>query len=452
MQLLRYHMVVITRDNPLKRAVKRVTTATGSSADFVGDPTGINPQKKTDLVIFDARDARPDSKFLSKVPKESRILYLIGAESLVDSISELKDERVVSLLCHDERFDDDEFIATATKALRGDTFGISKYFPWGVTTFAMAVRNYDQKKRAIDVLMQYAQLAGVRGPVRDRIQLVADELMMNALYHAPTDDDGKELYAGRTLKELAQLDEVNAIEVQYGCSGRYFAISVRDGGGSLSRARALEYLIRAKTGSKIEDKATGAGLGLISVLRSVSKLIFNLDPTSSTEVIGIFDMDLFARGKVGARSLHLFTEEPDEDDEEDEDEDDFEPIAAGGGSRGMWALAALLGAVLSAMVTVYVMRQTKPAVAESQQASPPALIVNPTPQDAVIKLGDRTVTAGSPVDVAASAGVPVVVRVEKDGFEPYERTLSESDLSARLVLEPALKPSAPPANPRRRQR
>src|SRR4030095_16954929 len=107
--------------------------------------------------------------------------------------------------------------------------------------------------------------------------------------------------AGSAIKELAQLSEVSRIEVQYGSSGRYFGISVRDGGGLLSRQRAMQYLIHARQRpAAIEDKGGGAGLGLISVLRSVSKLVLNLDPGHSTEVIGLFDMELFAKGKVGA--------------------------------------------------------------------------------------------------------------------------------------------------------
>ncbi len=304
--MLRYHMAVITRDNALKRAIKRLTTATGSTADFIGDASGLNPERPISLAIFDARETAPDKLFFAKVPKEAKIIYIIDGDSLVQKVSDFKDERVTSLFCYDAQFDDEEFIVTATKALRGDVFGLQKYFPWGVTSFSMVVKSYEDKTKAIDILMSYANLAGVRGPVRDRIQLVCDELMMNALYHAPTDKAGKELYAGKTLKELAQMPEVNPIEVRYGCSGRYFGVSVRDGGGSLSRERALEYMKKAQASSVIETKSTGAGLGLVSVLRSVSKLMFNLDPGHSTEVVALFDMELFGKGKVGARSLHLF--------------------------------------------------------------------------------------------------------------------------------------------------
>ncbi len=427
--MLRYHMAVITRDNALKREVKRVTTATGSTADFIGDATGISPSRKVDLAIFDARRDMPDKNFFSKVPKEAKIQYVLRGDSLLDRLPLFKEARVTSLLCHDARFDDDEFIASATKALRGDVFGLQKYFPWGVTTFSMQIKNYEEKNRAIDILLRYGKLAGVRGPVRDRIQLVCDELMMNALYHAPTDESGKELYAGRQLKELAQLDKVSAIQVQYGCSGRYFGVSIRDAGGSLTRKRALEYLLRAQSSSLIESKAGGAGLGLISVLKSVSKLVFNLDPGYSTEVIGLFDMELFAKGKVGARSLHMFTAESFEEEEDSEEEEPAASAGAGSSGAAKWIVAVALMLVLAVMVTVYFLQRG---------ATAPTLTVMAAP-DAVIMINDKKVTSGTAWTIPADESV--VVRIERKGFADWTRELSGDDLKASLQLHVEMKPA-----------
>jgi hypothetical protein len=252
--------------------------------------------------------------------------------------------------------------------------------------------------------------------------------------------DGKEMFAGKSPKELAQLAEVPPIQVQYGCSGRYFGVAVRDGGGSLNRERLLEYLLRAKSGPHIENKATGAGLGLVSVLKSSSKLIFNLDPGYSTEVIALFDIELFAKGKVGARSLHVFTEAAQpaggEDDEEGAGDDRDEPEAApaGGGSK-LWLVAALLGAVLAALVTAYVMR-SKP--------QPRKLTVDVDPAGAAIVVDGRPVTAGTAVTLPKGTG-PVEVRVEQTGYEPWTEKIPRdrlgNDARVRIVLRP-VPPSA----------
>jgi hypothetical protein len=426
-------MAVITRDNALKRSIKRLTTATGSTAEFAVDSGQLEPSRPIHLAIYDARDAMPDRRFFKHVPQEARILYIVPGDGLTGRVSLFEDPRVTSLFCHDDRFDDDEFIASATKALRGEIFGLQKYFPWGVTTFTMMVKSYEEKGRAIEIMMRYAQMAAVRGPVRDRIQLVADELMMNALYHAPTDEHGNERYRGMSLKQLAQLPEVSAVQVQYGCSGRYFGVAVRDAGGSLRRDRALDYLSRARGGAQMEQKQSGAGLGLISVLHSVSKLVFNLAPTYSTEVIGLFDMELFARGKVGARSVHLFTADAGELREAEEEGADEERSATRGpaaSGRGAWILAGLLGAAVAGLgTTYYFTRIHKPAAAltapETQSAT---LTVTADPPDAKISVNGQRVAGGVGLAIPAEA-TEVEISVTREGYQAWTRRLAADQMA-----------------------
>src|SRR4051794_25469161 len=206
--MLRHNMTVVTKDNRLKREVQRVTASTASNAEFVADAAELARGKKPDLVIYDARTEPPKKDFRDSLPASSSVIYIVDEDNPLVGLDLLDDPHATSVMGHGARFDDDEFIASATKALRGNIFGLSKYFPWGVTTFSVVVKSGADKTKAIEVILQYAAMAGVRGPVRDRIQTVADELMMNALYHAPVDAEGKELYRDRTLKELSQLPEV----------------------------------------------------------------------------------------------------------------------------------------------------------------------------------------------------------------------------------------------------
>jgi anti-sigma regulatory factor (Ser/Thr protein kinase) len=406
-------MALVTQDAALRRAVKRLTTATGSNADFVTSPQALPAGEPLDLTICDVRGFEPDELFTAQIPSSSKIVYLIEGDTLVQRLALLEDSRSSSLFCHDERFDDDEFIATATKALRGEVFGLQKYFPWGVTTFSMEVKSYQDKMKAIEILLGYATLAGCRGAVRDRIQLVCDELMMNALYHAPVDENGKELYAGKTVKELAHIPEVKPIEMRYGCSGRYFGVSVRDGGGSLTRKRILEYLERARDATQIDDKAGGAGLGLIAVMRSVSKLVFNLDPGHSTEVIALFDMELFAKGKVGARSLHVFCAEP-KPVEQAAAAPEMPPPNLRSGARGLWVAAALLFGIASALAGIYFTQRSSAAAAATTLPAH-AVTVVAEPADATIRLGGETVKPGEPFSLEG-VELPVTLEVEHSGY------------------------------------
>ncbi|MBT8492470.1 MAG: ATP-binding protein [Deltaproteobacteria bacterium] len=434
--MLRYHMVVVTSDPALKRAVRRLTTASGSTATFANNSAALKPSDRhVDLAIFDARDDDPSDKFLNTVPADSRIIYIIS-DRLPTRVHLLEDPRVASLFFHDQRFDDDEFICAATKCLRDELFGLQKYFPWGVTTYTMTVRNYEQKTRAIDILMAYAKVAGVRGSVRDRIQLVVDELIMNAMYHAPVDEHGKERYKNVTLKELAQVDSLEPVQIQYGCSGRYFGVAIRDAGGSLTRARALEYLGRADRQTEIESKAGGAGLGLLSVLSSVSKLVFNLDPGYSTEVIGLFDMELFAKGQVGARSLHLHVADPGEDGELDDRMQRAAAITRAQPISGMWMLAALLSVIVVGLATAYYSRAPEQAANQSGAT----ITVVPSPADAQVKINDKPVQVGSRIALSPKRQSHQV-EVTRKGYQPWSETLSSDEIEANFRLHVTLIPA-----------
>jgi len=436
--MLRYHMLVVTRDPDLRRAVRRLTTATGSTAEFVTASSGVgqSSERPINLAIFDAREDAPSNKFLQAIPADAKLMYIIQGDRLADQLALLDDPRVCSLCHHDKQFDDDEFICAATKALRSELFGLQKYFPWGVTTFTMTVRNYEQKTRAIDVLMRYAKLAGVRGSVRDRIQLVADELLMNALYHAPLDADGRPRYAGSSLRELASKDALEPVQVQYGCSGRYFGLSIRDAGGSLTRPKMLEYLKRANSDTQIEDKASGAGLGLLSVMQSVSKLIFNLEPGYSTEVIGLFDMELATTGRPGARSLHIHTSPPRRPATEITS---AIPITRSQPVSGAWLLAAVLSVIVVGLATAHYSRAQEATQAEHHG---PSIVVVPSPADAEVRINDQPVEGGARIALDGTRKSHQVL-VTREGYLPWSETLSGDEIDDNLRVHVVLVPKQP---------
>lgn len=145
------------------------------------------------------------------------------------------------------------------------------------------VTSYQGKAAALQALEDYAKRHGLSASIRDRARRVADELMMNALYHAPTFAEGRP-------RDLARRANLPAIQIHFGCSGDTLVLCVRDGFGTLSRSRALQYLQRAESARiEVEDKPGGAGLGLATALKLSSELTLSLSPGAHTEVLAIFD-------------------------------------------------------------------------------------------------------------------------------------------------------------------
>lgn len=435
-QSLRYQLAVVTADKRLQREIKRVTAATNARALFATSVDAIEDAGASDLTVFDAREQAPAAKQLAQLPSNATISYIVDGDSLFQRVELLADTRVESILAREDRLDDSEFIVSATKSLGHDLFGLHKYFPWGVTVFSMEVKNYQEKTDAIDLIMASAETSGMRGPVRDRIQLVSDELLMNALYHAPTDDEGKERYRNVARKELTKLEEVSAVKVQYGCSGRYFGVSVRDEFGSLTRAKIVDYLTRIAqgVGAQIESKMTGAGLGIVSVAQSVSKLVFNIVPGVSTEVIALFEIDLIAQGKVGARSVHLFFDElgkgrPDEPAGAPSSTAALAPPAPPGLSLP-WMVVSALASLLIALIIAYSL--TRDAVG-------PSIAVIVEPPGAVIELDGQTLSNAEPL--VLPPGESYHMKVQTKGYLPWERTFHADELDGQTRLYIRLTPA-----------
>ncbi len=307
--MLRHRILVVSGEANMRRALRRLMTATGAVTEFVNDLSKL-PEDAPSLLAVDLRSSTaPKLKDLETVFPNVRLLCIVGAQDYGQMVDCLRNPRCGSVITYDDGFEPDDFIITVTKLLHGQVFGLQKYFPWGVTLYNMEISSYEEKSRALDVLNAYAELAGARGPVRDRMALVAEELIMNALYHAPVDEAGTRKYDHLPRKELARMTFDRKVRITCASNGQHFAIGVHDTYGSLEKDTVVKFLAKGTQKSlEPENRESGAGLGLVTGLKNASKLVFNLSPGNGTEVIALFDLDLLAKGRAGVRSVHIFTE------------------------------------------------------------------------------------------------------------------------------------------------
>jgi hypothetical protein len=308
--MLRHKILIISSDPAMRRSLKRLMTATGASTEFVPDLSKL-PSDVPSLVTVDLRSqSAPKLSDLEKVFPEKRLICIVGVQDFAQIVDCLKLPRCGSVITYDDRFEPDDFIITATKLLHGQVFGLQKYFPWGVTVYNMDIQSYEEKIRALDVLNMYAELAGARGAVRDRMALVAEELIINGMYHAPVDEEGKPKFRHMARKDLAKMTFERPVKVTCASNGQHFAVAVRDTYGSLDKDTIVKFLAKGADPKLVpeQEREQGAGLGLVTALKSASKLVFNIAPGTGTEVIALFDLDLLSKGRQGTRSVHIFTE------------------------------------------------------------------------------------------------------------------------------------------------
>lgn len=121
--------------------------------------------------------------------------------------------------------------------------------------------------------------------LRERLEIVLEELLTNSLYHAYRSDAGQEKYARKEAVRLIAPRET--LTVRYGADDTGIFLLVQDCGGSLhfkDIAAALARCYSGPKGDQIEMKDSGAGLGLYMVYDSATHLKVVCQPGVSTTI------------------------------------------------------------------------------------------------------------------------------------------------------------------------
>jgi hypothetical protein len=152
----------------------------------------------------------------------------------------------------------------------------------GATVSEFTLTSSDQK----DVLIKHLE-STVNGKtaeaefLRQRAALIADEMIENALYGAPRNRDGTQIFRKGERREILPAEK---IEVRFGFDGENLAIEVKDGWGSLRPEEMIEHLERNRDRDGLPP--TDGGLGLFLIWRFVDHLYVSIAPGRETIVSG----------------------------------------------------------------------------------------------------------------------------------------------------------------------
>lgn len=303
-------------DPALRRTLRRALQAVGSTCEFADGPAALDREgEPPDLVVLDSQARKDvDPARLAALHGGGTKVVVVGESIGEDEILQLLGQAPYNhLIAESTDPDADELVVTTVKLLRGDIFGLEKYLAWGVLVHERDISDYEDKRRVLLDVAEFARETGARRQLVARIESVTDELLMNALYDAPAVRYGVRPRIGeRSRAGLGPLGG-ERVQLRFACDGQYFAVSVRDNYGELRKEAILANVARARAerGSPrfaSTDSGGGAGLGLFFVISSVTRFIANVEPGKITEVICLFDLRATGRELEGwARSLHVFT-------------------------------------------------------------------------------------------------------------------------------------------------
>lgn len=193
---------------------------------------------------------------------------------------------------HERSFAMRNIIITLSKMISQNLFGLEKYLSWGVEVKEELIRGSEQRFEMVNRLEDYLQQQGFRKSLIHRCNMVAEELLMNAIYDAPRDKDGREKYNHLPRTQPVTLEKQEQGQFRYACDGMLLAVSASDPFGALTRETVLNYLescYKGEAGS-LNHKKGGAGRGLFQIVESNDMLVINVQAGVKTEVIALFEV------------------------------------------------------------------------------------------------------------------------------------------------------------------
>src|SRR3569623_3491952 len=110
-----------------------------------------------------------------------------------------------------EELDMRELSAMATRVLNCDIFGLVKMIRWGTLVHSQLVGDYQEKALCISQGSEFAESMGVRRKYREAIEQCLDEMLMNALYDAPVDEEGQHIFSEIPTKTRISLRDLDLL-------------------------------------------------------------------------------------------------------------------------------------------------------------------------------------------------------------------------------------------------
>ncbi len=284
-------VLAISSDLDQLRRIVATLERAGAEVDAVRSPEAIAGDTIPHRYVFYAAaggNIDPLAPLVPKLRERAHVTVVTPQASLSDLTAYLRDERINHVVVGEE-LDNGVFI-TAQKLLTGDIFGIEKYLPEGTPVHYARLRDFEGRGKAIQTVLDFAEESKMRRQVRTAIGSVCEELLMNALYDAPVDAEGKQVFAEIDPHDRTRSRSPRPVSIRYAATDQLFAVAVRDRFGRLAKNTILSYIDKCITSpNQIDRKTYGAGLGLYLVANAAATYVVNVAYGIATEVVCTFD-------------------------------------------------------------------------------------------------------------------------------------------------------------------
>jgi hypothetical protein len=189
----------------------------------------------------------------------------------------------------------------------GGTAPLGAFLDWGFSSVELDVRSTADRDSAVQKIQEFVGALQLPKRVAEMFGELAHELIMNAMYDAPVDAQGRPKYAGDRKADI-QLGDGERPNVRVATDGSKLVLQVRDPFGRLERRHVFDGLARGLAGGEMDQSHGGAGLGMMVCHNASSAMFFDVARGKHTEVTAMFELDMNLRElRTQAKSLHFWS-------------------------------------------------------------------------------------------------------------------------------------------------
>ncbi len=311
-------MLLVEADPALRNVLLRESTRVARNSKAAGSEAEAEEaftKENFDIVIYDPGE-NFSIEFLKRccAGRPRVIPVLILREPMQGHLDELIENQYLrNLIALEGSLSMREITATLEKLVQGVVLGLGPYLVESTKLKRIDITDSKQKERYIQEGLE--ALGGdkiLSARMASKLGTIMDELIMNMMWDAPLDANGRHLFKHLARTERVQLAPEQAGQLTVGYDGRYVGLSAHDPFGGLRLDTVLRYFKKCFFGrEQIGSEGGGAGLGLYLAYNYCSQFIINVEPGKTTEFVLLFDPSTReATSRNGIKSFHFFERKP----------------------------------------------------------------------------------------------------------------------------------------------
>ena len=305
------HAVILERNKLVGRKVARLFLSVGATAVTAEEPgQAAALLADADVILADTFDGDFVAEQVRAKPSLRGVLWT--AEPMKRSMKYLVETKTINSVLGRKDFESPprawEVLMLARRFAQPNlTPPLGAYLDWGFSSVDIDVRTTADRDSAVAQIQMFVGQLQVPKRVADMFGELAHELLMNAMYDAPVDANGRAKYAADRKANVSLTDTEKPI-VRMASDGSKLALQVRDPFGRLERRHVFDGLARGLAGGEMDQSHGGAGLGMMVCHNNSSAMFFDVVKGRSTEVTALFDLDMNLRElRTQAKSLHFWS-------------------------------------------------------------------------------------------------------------------------------------------------